>query len=213
MPSPSPRTVLFLACLIAVCQASPIQSGNISTTADGQGPTPLETAGSIISWLSTLLYLGSRLPQLYKNWSRKSTAGLSPYLFLAAFFGNLFYSSSILTNPCAWDDYDAFGAGGWVGADGSRKADWVAAAMPFFLGTAGVLFLDGAVGVQFLIYGEGAAKVVVVEEGGQGQTWRWRRVSGWMRGWVPSISVEAKDGERQALLTTGDRPGEGYLTI
>lgn len=211
MPSPSPRTVLFLACLIVVCQASPIRTQATSDAVEKQS-TPLENAGTILSWLSTLLYLGSRVPQLLKNWSRQSTAGLSPQLFIAAFLGNLFYSSSILTNPCAWNDYGSFGGGGWVGASGTQKADWIAAALPFFLGAAGVLGLDGAVGVQFLIYGESQEKVVVVEEDGRGRKWKWRRVSGWMRGWVPSIN-DAKNGERQALLESSDRIGEGYTTL
>ena len=66
--------------------------------------------------------------------------------------------------------------------------------------------MDAAVGVQFLVFGEGEAgreegkrrrEVVVVvgrREGrvgpdGRGRGWRWHRVSGWMRGWVPSVSV------------------------
>jgi hypothetical protein len=71
--------------------------------------------------------------------------------------------------------------------------------MPFFLGAAGVLGLDASVGVQFLLYGEREVKVIVVEEG-RGQKGRWRRVSGWMRGWVPSFVGEGDAGERRALL-------------
>lgn len=100
IPSPSPRTILFLACLIALAQAKPIPS--TLENAMTAGPTKLEIAGTILSWTSTVLYLGSRLPQLFKNWRRKSTAGLSPHLFLAAFCGNAFYSSALFTNPCAW---------------------------------------------------------------------------------------------------------------
>jgi hypothetical protein len=47
-----------------------------------------------LPWLSAqppppygILYLGSRPPQLYKNYQRKSTEGLSPLLFMAAFCG------------------------------------------------------------------------------------------------------------------------------
>ncbi|EME85502.1 uncharacterized protein MYCFIDRAFT_109882, partial [Pseudocercospora fijiensis CIRAD86] len=184
MPSPSPRTILFIACLIAMAHASPIKP----TSAEGHpldsGPTSLERAGTVLSWMSTVLYLGSRLPQLFKNWRRKSTSGLSPHLFIAAFCGNMFYSSALLTNPCAWEDFGPYGGGGWVGKDGSERAEWVMAALPFFLGAAGVLGLDASVGVQFLIYGEGPEKLVVVEEE-QGRR-RWRRVSGWIRGWMPS---------------------------
>ncbi|KAF2233348.1 hypothetical protein EV356DRAFT_426686, partial [Viridothelium virens] len=156
-----------------------------TTTTTSSSPTVL--AGTLLSWLSTLLYLGSRLPQLLKNLRRRSTAGLSPALFLAAFFGNLFYSSSLLSNPCAWSDYGAYGGGGWVGGEGSARAEWVGRALPFFLGAAGVLALDAAVGVQFLVYGEGGRKAT---EGGDDvlaleRPSSWQRVTGWMRGWVP----------------------------
>ena len=219
MPSPSPRTVLMIACLVALAQASPVVQQvpsdleQLSTMA--QKPTPLETAGTILSWLSTILYLGSRMPQLYKNYRRKSTAGLSPHLFAAAFCGNLFYSAAILTNPFAWSDMGPYGGGGWAGREGSQRIPWITAALPFFLGAAGVLGLDASVGLQFYLYGEGEAKMVVIEEG-RGTKWRWRRVSGWMRGWIPSISDPSpgRSGERQALLENGDREeGMGYDSI
>jgi uncharacterized protein with PQ loop repeat len=212
--SPSPRTLILIACVIAMAQASPVHRPHSALTLSARtttSPTALETAGTILSWASTFLYLGSRLPQLYKNYRRRSTAGLSPHLFAAAFCGNLFYSAAILTNPCAWYDMDAFGGGGWAGSAGNSRADWTAAALPFFLGAAGVLGLDASVGVQFLLYGESETKVVVVEEGTP--RWRWRRVNGWMRGWVPSISESSPDiQEREALLerSNGRAEGNGY---
>ncbi|KAK3680233.1 hypothetical protein LTR78_000611 [Recurvomyces mirabilis] len=213
LPSPSPRTMLLIACVIALAQASPINKHEsimkVSMTRATQ-PTRLETAGTILSWMSTFLYLGSRLPQLFKNWKRKSTAGLSPHLFMAAFCGNLFYSSALLTNPCAWYDFAAYGGGGWVGAEGSDRIKWVLAALPFFLGAFGVLGLDASVGIQFLIYGE-KVKVVVLEDEGPGRSWHWRRVSGWMRGWTPS-STASKDGEREALIERRQQHSEGYGT-
>lgn len=212
MPSPSPRTMLLIACLVAMAHASPISHTSAKDPqAFDNGPTRLEQAGTILSWMSTFLYLGSRLPQLFKNWKRKSTAGLSPQLFMAAFCGNLFYSSALLTNPCAWSDFEAYGGGGWVGKEGSDRAKWVLAALPFFLGAFGVLGLDASVGVQFLIYSEGPERLVVVDRE-EGRKWHWRRVSGWMRGWIPSIS-EGKGSEREALLRDdGDyaQRGNGY---
>lgn len=208
-PSPSPRTMMMLACLIAMTQASPVHTTQPTITLTANGPTRLETAGTVLSWLSTFLYLGSRLPQLYKNYKLQSTAGLSPSLFAAAFSGNMFYSAALATNPRAWSDMGPHGGHGWAGAGGSDRSTWVAAALPFFLGAAGVLALDASVGVQFLLYGEKEAKVIVVEEG-QEQKWRWRRVSGWMRGWVPSFG-EGDGSERQGLLESGAREtGAGY---
>lgn len=208
-PSPSPRTMMMLACLIAMTQASPIDTTQPALTLMATGPTRLETAGTVLSWMSTFLYLGSRLPQIYKNYKLQSTAGLSPSLFAAAFSGNMFYSLALATNPLAWSDMGPYGGHGWAGAGGSDREAWVAAAMPFFLGAAGVLALDASVGVQFLLYGEKEEKVIVVEEE-PGQMGRWRRVSGWMRGWVPSFG-EGDVSERQGLLESGAREtGAGY---
>ncbi|CAL1704644.1 unnamed protein product [Somion occarium] len=55
--------------------------------------------GRISAWLCTTLYLTSRLPQIWKNFARKSVEGLSMYLFVFAFLGNFFYVASILTSP------------------------------------------------------------------------------------------------------------------
>jgi uncharacterized protein with PQ loop repeat len=187
-PAPSPRTIIYISLLMAiVVQAAPLQpSPHVHHRAN---ETPTAIAGTVLSWMSTLLYLGSRLPQLYKNHKRKSTSGLSPALFIAAFFGNLFYSSSLFTNPCAWSDMGPYGGGGWVGPHGSEQAEWVGRAAPFFLGAAGVLMMDALMGVQFLYFGEAPSPAVVVVELSKDKHWRWRRVSGYMRGWMPSVSV------------------------
>lgn len=215
--SPSPRTMLLLACLLAVAQASPLSRRPIHQTdrhVHESHATALENAGTVLSWMSSLLYLGSRLPQLYKNYRRKSTAGLSPQLFAAAFCGNLFYSSALVSNPCAWESYPPHSAHGWVGQNGSDRGQWIAAAFPFWLGAAGVLALDASVGVQFALYGEGNEAIVVAEEDsahpGRRKKWHWRKVSGWMRGWVPSIN-EGKEGrETEALLDGTAQAGRGY---
>lgn len=207
MPSPSPRTMLFLACLVALTQASPITQTSSTAHALESSQTSLEWTGTVLSWTSTVLYLGSRFPQLLKNFHRKSTEGLSPHLFIAAFCGNLLYSSALATNPNAWSSFGPYGGGGWAGSEGSDRVTWVLAALPFFLGAFGVLGLDASVGVQFLMYGEGPEKLVVVEEE-RGGRWTWRSVSGYMRGWVPSISRDkGEGGEREALLR---HDGEGY---
>ncbi|KAL9034788.1 MAG: hypothetical protein Q9180_005211 [Flavoplaca navasiana] len=214
-PSPglSPNTLLMISFLFAIlAKASPIhpltQTHASSTTDEGDS---LETAGRILSWMSTLLYLGSRLPQILKNYRRRSTAGLSPILFIAAFFGNLFYSTSLLANPLAWNDAPPYGLHGWVGEEGSDRITWISLAIPFFLGAAGVLAMDAIVGIQFLIYGQKEAEVpvkVVVVQDERGRS-HWRKVSGWMRGWVPSPSPwrGAREGEDGRLLPANNIMG------
>lgn len=183
---PKALLVTSILCTVLV-NASPLK---VDPPDSPTGPQPydeLEFAGRIFSWISTVLYLGSRLPQLYKNFVRQSTSGLSPSLFIAAFFGNFFYSTSMVVNPLAWSSYPPYGGNGWAGPEGSDRITWISLAAPFWLGSAGVLVMDAAVGVQFLVYGEKRkAKIAIVrDERGRG---KWRRVSGWMRGWIPSPS-------------------------
>lgn len=193
-PSPiaSPRTLLLVSMLcVVLANGAPLH-------ADIQGLAPpvsnAEFAGRIFSWSSTLLYLGSRFPQIYKNAIRRSTAGLSPTLFIAAFCGNFFYSASLLTNPLAWSSYPPYGLHGWVGPEGSERKTWVALAAPFWLGAAGVLLMDATIGVQFLVYGESLEISQVLVKDREGRS-KWRTVSGWMRGWIPSLTPTAKDVE------------------
>jgi uncharacterized protein with PQ loop repeat len=230
-PMPSPKTVLYISLVIAVLSNTstatlvspfaPAPYHSLRIASEPQtSPSASEIAGKILSWMSTFLYLGSRLPQLYKNHVRKSTAGLSSSLFAAAFFGNLFYSSSLLTNPCAWYEYAPGEGFGWVDPEGSVRSDWVLRAAPFFLGAAGVLIMDAAVGFQFWYFGDNEPRgrpkardeeviVVINDEGDRRRRkFRWRRVSGWMRGWVPSVSVAGTpSGSRAATPAETPRTG------
>ena len=211
---PSPRALLLVSMLcVVLTNASPlhVQLGDESSAISSS-----EFAGRIFSWCSTVLYLGSRLPQIYKNAVRRSTAGLSPTLFIAAFFGNLFYSTSLLTNPLAWESYPPYGLHGWVGREGSDRTTWVILAAPFWLGAAGVLALDATIGVQFLMFGEGGLEKSVLTQDRKGRS-RWRRVSGWMRGWVPSPSPSAREevdeSDGRPLLDRRESRSSDYGTI
>ncbi|EOA90531.1 uncharacterized protein SETTUDRAFT_167349 [Exserohilum turcica Et28A] len=237
-PMPSPKTLLYITLLIAVL-SNPTTAKPISPFAPGlahtrttHAPTVFTTssdsasgtalAGKIFSWMSTFLYLGSRLPQLYMNQVRKSTAGLSPALFAAAFFGNLFYSSSLATNPCAWQDFAPGQGRGWVGPEGTTRETWILRAAPFFFGAAGVLLMDAAVGLQFWYFGDAAGTprgrsplprddevIITVDDNGKlvRRSLHWRRVSGWMRGWAPAVSVAATPNVSRAV-TPMDTPRE-----
>lgn len=182
----SPKTVIMVSLILAVlAQASPLsdtQPGILETAERNEQ----ELIGTIVSWVSTVSYLTSRFPQIIKNARRKSTAGLSITLFIAAFFGNFFYSTSLLTNPLAWGSYPGYGYYGWADADGSDQKTWILLALPFFLGAAGVLSLDLTVFIQFLVYGGGNKPIKVMPIPDERGRTTWRSVSGYMRGWVPS---------------------------
>ncbi|OLL23673.1 Lysosomal amino acid transporter 1 [Neolecta irregularis DAH-3] len=70
-----------------------------------------------------------------KNYIRKSCSGLSLGLFVAAFLGNLFYTSSILTSP-----------------EVTRDPQYLTSALPFILGAAGTLVFDMAIFIQWIWY-------------------------------------------------------------
>ncbi|KAJ5163777.1 uncharacterized protein N7500_005607 [Penicillium coprophilum] len=201
-PFALPRTMLVASLLCAVlANAAPTDKPH-PPISEVPREAIVEIIGRVFSWMSTILYLGSRPPQLYKNYKRKSTEGLSPLLFMAAFCGNLFYSSSLLTNPNAWSDFSPYGGGGWADNHGNDRLEWIGRATPFFLGSFGVLGLDGFMGVQFLMYGDGPEheddESFISGDGddpkrGRG---RWRRVRGWMRGWIPSSPRRESGGLR-----------------
>ncbi|KAI9923472.1 hypothetical protein MW887_008633 [Aspergillus wentii] len=200
LPIASTRTILLASMLCAMMANATPTEAHAQPMASHQ--STVEIAGRIVSWMSTILYLLSRPPQLYKNYCRKSTSGLSPLLFMAAFSGNLFYSSSILTNPNCWYDFAPYGGGGWADADGNDRLEWIGRTIPFFLGAFCVLGMDAFMGVQFLMYGSQEEAVVRVDDPVRGRG-QWTRVRGWMRGWIPSVSPERKAAateEGQALL-------------
>jgi uncharacterized protein with PQ loop repeat len=210
-PFALPRTMLIASLLCAVlANASPTGTGPSPHPPISHAPreTIIEIVGRIFSWMSTLLYLGSRPPQLIKNYRRNSTEGLSPLLFMAAFSGNFFYSFSLATNPNAWYDFAPYGGGGWADDHGNDRWEWIGRSLPFFLGAFGVLFLDGFMGVQFLVYGpqndEDDESFIGSEDGDpkRGRS-KWRRVRGWMRGWIPSASPERDERARSATSREG----------
>lgn len=225
------KNALFLtsALHLMAAAASPLYTSTSTQSDRSQGPNAQMIIGQITSWVCTCLYLGSRIPQIYKNHQRRSTAGLSPALFISAFCGNFFYSSSLLSNPLAWSSYPPYGHHGWSGPEGSDRATWVRLAAPFWLGSFGVLALDAVIGVQFLRYGEPAegeaaagenqaAVVVVVDDNDsdetRGRRRRWHKVTGWMRGWIPSPGpARAPDSDLSPGSGSGLDPSQSRTDV
>ncbi|KIJ16758.1 hypothetical protein PAXINDRAFT_98569, partial [Paxillus involutus ATCC 200175] len=95
--------------------------------------------GRIFAWLCTTLYLTSRLPQIWKNYVRKSVEGLSMYLFVFAFLGNFFYVLSILTSPKAH-------------LPPPQSTEFFRESIPYLLGSGGTFFFDVTIVAQSFIY-------------------------------------------------------------
>ena len=89
--------------------------------------------GLSFSYLSALMYLSSRIPQLKENIERQSVEGLSIGMFTVAILGNFFYGLSIFLNP-------------------SELAD-LTHTLPFLIGSLGTMAFDCTIFCQFWYYG------------------------------------------------------------
>ena len=63
-----------------------------NTSVENQTKNQFRLIPQILGWMSAVLYVGSRLPQLIKNWKQQSTEGLSSGMFICAVFGNAFFA-------------------------------------------------------------------------------------------------------------------------
>lgn len=102
--------------------------------------------GTICGWCSTCLYITSRSPQIWKNYSSKSTQGVSPYLFFFAMLGNSLYTISILSDLYLLSRYEQY----------LGDADFhtvFEAQLPFLVGSSGTVFFDCILLIQFYVYG------------------------------------------------------------
>ncbi|KAJ6502446.1 PQ loop repeat-domain-containing protein [Mycena sanguinolenta] len=121
-------------------------------------PVDERVLGRIFAWLCTTLYLTSRLPQIWKNYVRKSVEGLSMYLFVFAFLGNTFYVASILTSERVFEPPPASSA-------------FLRESLPYLLGSGGTLMFDVTIVGQSWLYRprprrHGRSRTQLEEEGG-----------------------------------------------
>lgn len=128
---------IVAANIISTTQALYIPQGYSSsyTTLEDADPTlppsgalHMSSLGGILSWLGAMLYVGARIPQLIKNYRRKSTDGISPWLFITTLVGNIGYSGSIFTG-CTFLDSD-------------DKVGYIHRALPFIVGSSGTIVFD-----------------------------------------------------------------------
>ncbi|KFQ35753.1 Lysosomal amino acid transporter 1, partial [Mesitornis unicolor] len=97
----------------------------------------IEMSGFICGYVSCVFYLGSRFPQLYKNFQRRSTEGTSYLLFALAMMGNCTYGLSLVLK---------------MPPTKSFRTLYFLHHLPWLIGSFGVLFLD--IFVSFLCYSQ-----------------------------------------------------------
>ncbi|XP_073457657.1 lysosomal amino acid transporter 1 homolog [Aquarana catesbeiana] len=105
---------------------------------DAEPFTTQEIIGCVIGSVSSVFYLGSRLPQIITNFRRRSTEGLALSLFCMIILGNLTYGLSILLkNP----------------DNGQSEVDYINHHLPWLIGSLGVMSMDCIIITQFCVFG------------------------------------------------------------
>ena len=104
-----------------------------------------EEIGYVVGLMSSLFYLGSRLPQIIKNFKRGKTEGVHPFTFLLAVVANFAYAASVLLSK-AEDDH-------------SYKY-FVMQHLPWLLGSLGTVALDLTILLQCLFLGKSGDSIM-----------------------------------------------------
>lgn len=89
-------------------------------------------AGSILGYLSCILYLVSRGSQIYKNWKRKSAQGLAASMFAFACSANIFYGISVILRSETYQEFMS--------------------SLPWLIGSLGTVFLDLVILLQATVF-------------------------------------------------------------
>ncbi|CCH61405.1 hypothetical protein TBLA_0E03510 [Henningerozyma blattae CBS 6284] len=116
----------FLSWYISYCHKDP----------NSINPPPPSThmnyLAQLFGYVSAVLYLGSRVPQILLNFERKSCEGISFLFFLFAFLGNSTFIFSVLII--------------------SRSKQYLILNASWLIGSTGTLLMDGVIFIQFFYY-------------------------------------------------------------
>lgn len=119
----------------------------LPTTTSNSGATATSTIvstegtsrlGVAFAWICAAMYLMSRIPQIIKNFKRKSTWGTTMVLFSSALTGNVTYTLSILLSPSA---------------RGPFRRIFLRNELPYLIGLAGTVCFDIIIIFQRFYYG------------------------------------------------------------
>ncbi|KAM9895665.1 hypothetical protein OXX79_007951 [Metschnikowia pulcherrima] len=107
-------------------------SGSDSSPEDSGKDSEILMGPQIVGYLSALLYLGARIPQIIQNHKRRSVDGLSLLFFLFSTLGNLTYAGQILFYR--------------------SDSQYLLLNMSWLLGSLGTIFEDCIIFLQFYMY-------------------------------------------------------------
>ncbi|ODQ63115.1 PQ-loop-domain-containing protein [Nadsonia fulvescens var. elongata DSM 6958] len=93
---------------------------------------PMQLGPQILGYLSAILYLGARIPQIIQNYQKRSVEGLSLLFFIFSVLGNVTYAAQILL--FRWD------------------RAYIMLNLSWILGSVGTLFEDSVIFIQFYMY-------------------------------------------------------------
>jgi len=105
----------------------------------GETPELSESAkmvGFVSAWLSGCLYFSARFPQIWTNYKRKATEGLSLAMFIFSTAANVFYTLSIVIPKSTFSDMDEF----------------YESTFPYLLGSGGTIISTIPILYQFYFY-------------------------------------------------------------
>ncbi|GAA5940975.1 PQ-loop repeat-containing protein, partial [Sporobolomyces koalae] len=139
------RSIYPLDVSVEISSITTMSAANDSRSDEPSSPRDDTTGGTdwervigrVSAWLCTTAYLTSRLPQIWRNFRRRSVEGLAMTLFLFAFIGNSLYVASILTNPFS-----------------KTEPGYLVESLPYLLGSGGTLCFDLMIMFQAVIYSE-----------------------------------------------------------
>lgn len=122
----------FLSWYISYCNSYDKRNTSTKTKAPVGNTEDMNLVAQIFGYLSAVLYLGSRVPQILLNYKRKSCDGVSLLFFLFACIGNLTFIFSVLA--VSLDSHYLLVNASWL------------------IGSAGTLILDMTIFCQFFVY-------------------------------------------------------------
>ncbi|KAK9491934.1 PQ loop repeat-domain-containing protein [Lipomyces doorenjongii] len=123
--------------IVAVCLAGFIGyqfSSNGDINEDERSDNGLELGPQILGYISALLYLSARIPQIIKNHKKRSVHGLSLLFFIYSTMGNVTYAFQIILY--------------------SSDRRYILLNFPWLLGSLGTVLQDAIIFAQFYMYRE-----------------------------------------------------------